>query len=385
MKPSKWVRGTVAALVWLTLFGIVTETIHAESPRETGARTKVIRSKARLCTQWLYSGRYDLLWANGTDILMNTFGSREFFEMIMREKLPDPGNNIIIEDQVWNERLQTTDNSYFYERGVNFKDIDGRWSIEWGLDSKLRILYLDIRLLPEEAPSDYLDYRTKTPLQLPFAGKWAVLWGGRSIQDNYHADSKTQRFAYDFFVFRDGYYYRGDGTSNEDHYCFDKPILAPGQGVVVEAVSDVPDNFPGASDNMSAPLGNYVILDHQNGEYSFLCHFKQGSVAVRKGQRVIAGEFLGRCGNSGASDIPHLHYHLQNTPDPFPYFPDNPQEDRKWQGLPAQFRCYRTDDSPIWRGEPVRGQEIRNGVSRIPRPFKSVIVNADDDQEETVP
>ena len=38
-----------------------------------------------------------------------------------------------------------------------------------------------------------LDYRTKAALRLPFDGAWRVYWGGRTIEENYHAADAGQR------------------------------------------------------------------------------------------------------------------------------------------------------------------------------------------------
>jgi murein DD-endopeptidase MepM/ murein hydrolase activator NlpD len=56
--------------------------------------------------------------------------------------------------------------------------------------------------------------------------------------------------------------------------------------------------------------GNFVILDHGNGERSYFAHMKQGSVKVKKGDRIAAGQPIGQVGSSGDSAEPHLHYHL---------------------------------------------------------------------------
>jgi murein DD-endopeptidase MepM/ murein hydrolase activator NlpD len=90
-----------------------------------------------------------------------------------------------------------------------------------------------------------------------------------------------------------------------------------------------------------------VILDHGNGEFSLLAHLRRGSVAVRPGATVAAGQKLGECGNSGNTSEPHLHYHLQNT-----------AVFGRAEGLPAQFMVYTADGRPVTRGEPVRGQTI---------------------------
>ena len=94
------------------------------------------------------------------------------------------------------------------------------------------------------------------------------------------------------------------------------------------------------------PVGNHVVIDH-GGEFSFLAHLRQGSVSVKAGDRVSAGQPLGRCGNSGNTTMPHLHYHLQTT-----------AVFAQGAGLPAQFNDYRADGQRVARGEPQRGEHL---------------------------
>ncbi|MFU8850030.1 M23 family metallopeptidase [Micromonospora sp. SL1-18] len=42
-----------------------------------------------------------------------------------------------------------------------------------------------------------------------------------------------------------------------------------------------------------------------------------GTVAVRPGELVAAGQPLGRCGNSGNSTQPHVHVQVMDDVDPF--------------------------------------------------------------------
>ena len=35
---------------------------------------------------------------------------------------------------------------------------------------------------------------------------------------------------------------------------------------------------------------------------------------MKTGDHVTRGQFLGRCGNSGNSDFPHIHLHVQDQP-----------------------------------------------------------------------
>jgi len=206
-------------------------------------------------------------------------------------------------------------------------------------------------LTKRPAPSEFTGYQTRTALFLPFAGEWYVYWGGRSLPQNKHAVARDQRFAYDFLILargNSGQSYRGTGESNSDYYCFSHSIYAPANGIVVKAENELPDNTPGEM-NPRAVLGNYVILDHECGEFSFFAHFRQGTVVVHSGERVRCGQLLAQCGNSGNSSEPHLHYHLQNTPVPF-----------QGDGLPAFFVEYIADGKPMARGEPAARQTVRS-------------------------
>ncbi|MBI5367778.1 MAG: M23 family metallopeptidase [Planctomycetes bacterium] len=155
--------------------------------------------------------------------------------------------------------------------------------------------------------------RHQTDFSLPFAGRWLVFWGGDTAEQNQHHGVLCQRFAFDLLgVGEDGKTVHGEGTRNEDYNAFGREILAPADGVVVEAVDGVRDNAPGSM-NPYAAIGNAVTIRHRDQEYTVLAHLKQGSVRVKAGEEVKRGQVLGLCGNSGNSSEPHLHFHLQNT------------------------------------------------------------------------
>ena len=156
--------------------------------------------------------------------------------------------------------------------------------------------------------------RNTTPLQLPFRGDWLVFWGGDDEASNAHHSARNQRFAFDFLgVNEAGQTHKGTGEANEDYFSYGKEILAPADGVVTEVIDGVRDNRPGSMNPYSA-LGNAVFIQHAENEVSVLAHLKPGTIQVKVGDRVTAGQILGLCGNSGNSSEPHLHYHLQNTP-----------------------------------------------------------------------
>jgi murein DD-endopeptidase MepM/ murein hydrolase activator NlpD len=154
----------------------------------------------------------------------------------------------------------------------------------------------------------------QTKLALPFRGRWHVVWGGDTKEQNQHHDVPNQRFAFDFVVTNEnGISHKGEGKANQDYYAFGQEILAPAAGVVTDVIRGVRDNVPGSMNPYSA-LGNAVFIRHAEHEVSVLAHLKLGSIRVSVGQKLRAGQVIGLCGNSGNSSEPHLHYHLMNTP-----------------------------------------------------------------------
>lgn len=157
--------------------------------------------------------------------------------------------------------------------------------------------------------------RNTTKLQLPFNGKWYVVWGGDTKELNYHVESQAQKNAFDILIIdKDSSSHKGDGTKNEQYYAFGKEVFAPAAAEVVLAVDGIKDNTPGVMNTMFI-TGNTVVLKTAENEYLFFAHFKRGSVKVKQGDKVKAGQLLGLCGNSGHSSEAHIHFHIQNIED----------------------------------------------------------------------
>jgi murein DD-endopeptidase MepM/ murein hydrolase activator NlpD len=49
-------------------------------------------------------------------------------------------------------------------------------------------------------------------------------------------------------------------------------------------------------------------MEHAPGEFSVLAHLQNGSLAVAVGETVKRGQRVARCGNSGNTALPHLHF-----------------------------------------------------------------------------
>ena len=94
---------------------------------------------------------------------------------------------------------------------------------------------------------------------------------------------------------------------------------------------DIPYDEERLRENPGLMLGNHVVIDHGDGEFSGLAHFRQGSVPVKAGQRVAQGEKIGEMGHSGmGSGLVHVHYELCTSADV-----------RKAEGLPAHFESMK--------------------------------------------
>lgn len=151
----------------------------------------------------------------------------------------------------------------------------------------------------------------KAALFLPCAGETVITqgFGGKITHQG------AWRHALDFETpGRAGSWDAGEGAL-PDFAIFGASVYAPVTGTVVAVECQVPDN-PVGYNNPEANWGNYVILRSDAGVHVMLAHFLQDSIAVVTGQRVFAGAYLGKCGNSGRSPVPHLHLHVQLGPHP---------------------------------------------------------------------
>jgi hypothetical protein len=90
---------------------------------------------------------------------------------------------------------------------------------------------------------------------------------------------------------------------------YGEPVHAPCPGRVVQVQDGMPDMPPPVPDRTRLP-GNHVLLDC-DGIHVLLAHLQPGSVRVAQGAQVEAGSVVGRVGNSGNSNEPHLHVHAQ--------------------------------------------------------------------------
>jgi hypothetical protein len=233
------------------------------------------------------------------------------------------------------------------------------------VDFTLRFISKDTNNLQSRISIKPTIYEQKTVLDLPFKGVCLITDGHDFLAHHRRIPlmnpyvikigltANSARFAYDFTLADpNGNTYERDGSSVEDYHGWGKPVFCPGDGKVVSAAHDKPDSDKIHQSFISlAPeeyeqlriqafdrlreagikeiLGNHIIIDHGNSEFSLLDHMQKDSVKVDVGDEVARGALIGKIGNSGDSGFPHIHYELQNGRDIFTS-----------EGLPSRFRKF---------------------------------------------
>jgi hypothetical protein len=144
----------------------------------------------------------------------------------------------------------------------------------------------------------------------PLAGEWHVGQGGHAELVNYHHVGSTQRDALDIMQVVDGRTHRRGSSDLTGYHIYDKPVLAPADGVVTFALDGRRD-LPIGSADPNYQAGNHLVIDIGGHRYLEFSHLRQGSILVTIGDRVRVGQPIARVGNSGNSTEPHIHIQAQ--------------------------------------------------------------------------
>jgi len=151
-------------------------------------------------------------------------------------------------------------------------------------------------------------------------------------------------------------------------YAWEKEIFSPFDGEVITAEDNAPDRMDlnilrdlvkglilaprNGKNDIGYFLGNYVILKSGDGVLALLAHLRQGSVTVKKGMKVTAGELIAKVGNSGNTIQPHLHFQVmeendlsQAIPIPFVFESGEVGNNGSWKSsssrLPQNYQRFR--------------------------------------------
>lgn len=126
------------------------------------------------------------------------------------------------------------------------------------------------------------------------------------------------RFAIDWIKLdENGRMWRDDASAFANWYGYDAEVLAVSDAVVAAASDGMAEQLPRSAINLGNEAGNFVALDVGGSRYVFYEHLKPGSISVKRGDKVRAGQVIARVGGSGSvSSGPHLHFHVSDAPSP---------------------------------------------------------------------
>lgn len=122
-------------------------------------------------------------------------------------------------------------------------------------------------------------------------------------------------------------------------------VIAAQSGTVVVANTGCV-SFEGLGSSCGGGYGNYVVIQNNDGNYSYYAHMHQNSVIVKQGDKVEQGQVIGKIGSSGRSTGTHLHFEMregqdsrENRVDPLKFV--DPQNPRSSSGddctMPQEF------------------------------------------------
>lgn len=106
------------------------------------------------------------------------------------------------------------------------------------------------------------------------------------------------------------YWAAGHHTGTDFHANVGTPVYASWGGVTEFA------GGPYDSGSRGPAYGNHVVIRQRTKlgrtRYVLYCHLS--GTATYRGEKISAGEFIGRSGNTGNTTGPHLHYEERNSP-----------------------------------------------------------------------
>jgi murein DD-endopeptidase MepM/ murein hydrolase activator NlpD len=129
-------------------------------------------------------------------------------------------------------------------------------------------------------------------------------------------------------------------------------VLAAAPGTVLRLRDGMPDvsiRDPAAPPLEGRDAGNSLIIDHGGGWETQYGHMRKGSILVKPGDTVDAGQPIGAVGLSGNTEFPHLHFEVRHDGkivDPF-------------TGLEMDVACGEAG-SPLWTAEAAEALAYRS-------------------------
>src|SRR5882672_5014956 len=97
------------------------------------------------------------------------------------------------------------------------------------------------------------------------------------------------------------------------------PVLAAASGTVLrlrDGMDDVSIRVTGADAVKDREAGNSLIIDHGDGWETQYGHLRKGSIIVKPGQTVTAGQPIALMGLSGNTEFTHTHFEVRHNGKP---------------------------------------------------------------------
>ena len=208
------------------------------------------------------------------------------------------------------------------------------------------------------------EFDNAVSVEFPLRGEWMAPHTPGTKIPSHGSDQLGQRYAFDFLQVnwnkKGVHYYDASklryllfGVPLEKNYCWGQNIYAPCEGKIVECkdglkernpvhlVSDLfvvlKNAFFGDLKNLHPILGNYIIMECENGIYAFFAHIKKDSIKVSVGDNIKKGQILGQVGHSGNSTGAHLHFQLMDSINLL-----------EAKGIPCVFEKYEVYSGNSW-------------------------------------
>jgi hypothetical protein len=134
-------------------------------------------------------------------------------------------------------------------------------------------------------------------------GEFHVTFGGANASVNQHGDYALDIGKLNAFGLSAAGFFPRD---LQGYAAFGADVVSPCAGDVISTENTRPNRRPLDPDGDDRTGGNHVVI-FCDGHSVQLAHLQIGTVAVNVGDRVSAGDLLGKVGNSGNTTQPHLH------------------------------------------------------------------------------
>jgi hypothetical protein len=267
------------------------------------------------------------------------------FKEIGDESYQNPHVNLIHlgQEEFWDFEKVRADNCLSSHEEVGFlSEMFEEYSQSIVDELEIQIHYsCDLKPMIQSKSIPIKNIKSKNEYILPLKGAWLAY----GTYDNRfgHRSAYSQEYAIDFVQLDPQLkldYLKP--KINREFSFYKSEIYAAADGIVVDCVGNMPENTHSNQIMILNPekqkelikkfgffhaiSGNFVIIEHVNHEYSFYAHMVPGSLRVQIGDKISQGNVIGLLGNSGNSEMPHLHFHIMDQAHIF-----------KGRGIPCRF------------------------------------------------